>query len=84
MEVISGAITVTYYYHRDALGSITEVTDESGTVVERYEYDVYGAVTIYDGSWVTLTASAIGNPYLFTGRRYDPESGNYHYRARYY
>jgi hypothetical protein len=42
MEVISGAITVTYYYHRDALGSITEVTDESGTVVERYEYDAVG------------------------------------------
>ncbi len=68
----------------DALGSITEVTDESGAVVERYQYDVYGAVTIYDGSWVTLTASAIGNPYLFTGRRFDPESGNYYYRARYY
>jgi RHS repeat-associated protein len=68
----------TYYYHRDGLGSITEITDE------RYEYDVYGAVTIFDGSGITLTASAIGNPYLFTARRYDPESGNYYYRARYY
>jgi RHS repeat-associated protein len=74
----------TYYYHRDALGSITEITDESGTLVERYEYDVYGAVTIYDSSDVTITTSAIGNPYLFTARRYDPESNNYYYRARYY
>ncbi|RLC79879.1 MAG: hypothetical protein DRJ03_22670 [Chloroflexi bacterium] len=74
----------TYYYHRDALGSITEVTDASGALVERYEYDVYGAATIYDGSGITLTASAIGNPYLFTARRYDPESGNYYYRARMY
>jgi len=74
----------TYYYHRDGLGSITEVTDASSTLVERYEYDVYGAVTIFDGSGVTLTGSAIGNPYLFTGRRYDPESGNYYYRARIY
>jgi RHS repeat-associated protein len=74
----------TYYYHRDALGSITEVTDESGTLVERYEYDVYGAVTIFDGSGITLTTSAIENPYLFTARRYDPESGNYYYRARVY
>jgi RHS repeat-associated protein len=74
----------TYYYHRDALGSITEVTDESGVIVERYEYDVYGAVTIYDSSDVTITTSAIANPYLFTARRYDPESGNYYYRARYY
>jgi RHS repeat-associated protein len=74
----------TYYYHRDGLGSITEITDESGVIVERYEYDVYGAVTIFDGNGITLTASAIGNPYLFTARRYDSESGNYYYRARYY
>jgi len=26
----------------------------------------------------------VGNPYLFTGRRYDPETGLYYYRARYY
>jgi hypothetical protein len=48
----------TYYYHRDGLGSITEITDESGVIVERYEYDVYGAVTIFDGSGITLTTSA--------------------------
>jgi hypothetical protein len=60
----------TYYYHRDALGSITEVTNDTGDLVERYEYNVYGAVTIFDGAGITLTASAIGNPYLFTARRY--------------
>jgi RHS repeat-associated protein len=74
----------TYYYHRDALGSVTEVTDGSGNLVERYAYDVYGAVTIFDSNGITLTASAIGNPYLFTTRRYDPESGNYYNRARMY
>ena len=31
-----------------------------------------------------LTESAIGNPYFFTGRRYDKETGLYYYRARYY
>jgi len=74
----------TNYYHRDALGSITEVSNSSGSIVERYEYDVYGQVTIFDGSYVTQTTSAIGNPYLFTARRFDPESGNYYYRARVY
>jgi RHS repeat-associated protein len=74
----------TYTYHRDALGSVTEVTDGSGGLLERYEYDVYGAAQIFDGSGSPLVASAIGNPYLFTGRRYDPESGNYYYRARVY
>ena len=51
--------------HRDRLGPITEVTDESGVIVERYEYDVYGAVTIFGGSGITLTdlpTSPIGGP----------------------
>ena len=73
-----------YYYHRDGLGSVTELSDQSGTLVERYEYDVYGAPTIFDSTDTELTASGIGNPYMFTGRRYDPESGNYYYRARIY
>lgn len=74
----------TYYYHRDALGSVTEVTDSSGEIVERYEYDVYGAFVIFDENEDVIAESAIGNPYLFTGREYDPESGNYYYRARIY
>ena len=73
----------TYYYHRDALGSITEVTDSSGVLIERYKYDVYGDPTIFDSVGNSLSASAIGNTYLFTSRRYDSESGNYYYRARY-
>ncbi len=73
-----------YSYHRDGLGSVTELSDQSGALVERYEYDVYGAPTIFDSNNTPLTASAIENPYLFTGRRYDPESGNYYYRARIY
>ena len=37
-----------YYYHRDGLGSVTELSDQSGNLVERYAYDVYGAPTIFD------------------------------------
>jgi RHS repeat-associated protein len=43
--------------------------------VERYSYDVFGEPS---------ATSSIGNPYLFTGREYDNETGNYYYRARYY
>ena len=32
---------------------------------------------------VVVQASTIGNPYLFTGREYDPETGLYYYRTRY-
>ncbi len=66
----------TYYYHYDGLGSVTELTKATGEVVENYTYDPYGTPSI--------TASTIGNPYRFTGRRYDEESGNYYYRQRMY
>lgn len=74
----------TYYYHRDALGSVTEMTNAAGALVERYEYDVYGQPIIFNAASISLTASAIGNSYMFTARQYDPESGNYYYRARMY
>ncbi len=73
-----------YSYHRDGLGSVSEIIDAGGHLVERYEYDVYGVPRIFDSTETQLTASAVGNPYLFTGRRFDPESGNYYYRARIY
>lgn len=66
----------TYYYHFDGLGSVTALSDSSGDLTEGYEYDIFGGVK---GSF-----SSVGNPYYFTGRRYDAETGLYYYRARYY
>jgi RHS repeat-associated protein len=75
----------TVYYHHDVQYSVTELTDSAGNVVERYAYDLYGQpFLIDDAGWSPLVASAVGNPYLFTGRRYDTESGNYFFRARMY
>lgn len=73
-----------YYYHANVLGSITQVTNSSGNVVEKYSYDVYGKPTIKDASNTTITTSAISNRYMFTGREYDSETGFYYYRNRYY
>jgi RHS repeat-associated protein len=66
----------TYYYHQNALWSVEAITNSTAAVVERYAYDAYGAPT--------TSPSAIGNPYLFTGRQLDAETGLYFYRARYY
>lgn len=66
----------THYYHQDGLGSIVGLTDVSQAVGATYQYDAFGAITGETGSIV--------NPYRFTGREYDPESGRYSYRARYY
>jgi|GEM_PF-1972828 len=75
----------TYYYHRNSLGSVVALSDESGNVVERYTYDAYGAATVQDSRGGSqIHPSSVGNPYLFTGQRYDAETGLYDYRARAY
>ena len=79
----SGAETL-YFYHYDGLGSVIALSDTSGNIVERYTYTPYGAVTITDSLNNVLSDSAYGNPYMFTGRRFDSETGLYYYRARMY
>jgi len=79
------------YYHQNALGSVVGLTTSLGDVAERYVYSTYGCVTVIDGdgnpvppnSWGT-PHSVLDNPYLFTGRQLDEETGLYHYRARTY
>jgi RHS repeat-associated protein len=72
----AGGYAGTYYYHYDALGSVVALSDADGDTVQVYEYDVYGQVAASDANHP--------NPFLFTGRRFDTETGLYYYRARYY
>jgi RHS repeat-associated protein len=64
-----------YYYHYDGLGSVIALSNSSGQVVELYSYDVFGEPN---------RVSVLGNRFMFTGREYDSETGNYYYRARHY
>jgi RHS repeat-associated protein len=66
---------VRYFYHFDGSGSVVALTGTTGAVVERYAYGPYGETT---------NTSAVGNPYRYTGRELDAETGLYYYRARYY
>ncbi|MBD3162865.1 MAG: hypothetical protein GF355_14280, partial [Candidatus Eisenbacteria bacterium] len=76
---------VRLYFHADQVGSIVAVTGPDETVVEQYEYMPYGEVTIKDGQGTDLNGtSAILNPFMFTARRFDEETGLYHYRHRAY
>lgn len=76
---------MTFYYHHNMLGSVTHITDESENVVERYKYLPYGGTTIKDGDGTDLNGeSAIENPFMYTARRLDEETGLYHYRRRAY
>lgn len=62
------------YYQTDHQGSTIATSDASGVIVDTYRYDPWGFST--DG--------LSGNPFRYTGRRLDEETGLYHYRARYY
>jgi RHS repeat-associated protein len=81
LAMARGATSV--WYHTDDLFSVTALTDGTGALVETYEFDDFGQPTIRAPGGGLRATSAFDNPYLFTGRRFDPESGLYHYRARY-
>jgi hypothetical protein len=48
--------------------------------VERYAYDRFGRPTIRDANGAEISETVVGNPYVFTGRRYDAETALYYYR----
>ncbi|ARN56974.1 hypothetical protein STSP1_01367 [Sedimentisphaera salicampi] len=74
-----------YGYFAGELGSAAAVySTEPNGIAERYSYDAYGSVSITDPNGQPMDENAVGNPYMFTGRRYDSESGLYYYRARFY
>jgi len=66
--------------HHDPLGTITDVTDATGTPQWRYTYDAYGE----ELTETDVSGSAPDNPLRYTGQYYDPATSNYHLRARQY
>jgi RHS repeat-associated protein len=64
------------YYLSDGIRSITSLSNSAGALANTYTYDSFGKLTTSTG---TLT-----NPFQFTAREFDQESGIYYYRARYY
>ena len=64
------------YYHQDGLNSVKKLTDGTGTIIGIYDYDAWGNPI--------GTLPSIANPFTYTGREWDKETGLYYYRARYY
>jgi hypothetical protein len=62
---VSGSSSARYYTHQDTLGSVVAVTDNTGAVVEKDGYGVYGE-----------SASLTRNPNRFTGRASIPRLGS--------
>ena len=64
------------YYHADGVGSITSLTDNTGSALAAYTRDSFGKSLSSAGTLV--------NPFRYTAREWDSETGLYYYRARYY
>jgi RHS repeat-associated protein len=64
------------YYEADGLGSITSLSSSTGVVANTYIYDSFGNLVASTGT--------LKNPFLYTGREFDLETGIYEYRERYY
>lgn len=57
----SGSVTVTnrYYFEKDHLGSVVGLTDNAGTLVAEYRYDVYGTAYARTGTGAFAKVSAM-------------------------
>jgi RHS repeat-associated protein len=66
----------TSYYEADGVDSVTSLSNATGALANTYTYDSFGKLTASTGS--------ITNPFQFTGREFDQETGSYYYRARYF
>jgi RHS repeat-associated protein len=74
----------TFFYTRDQLGSIRDLTGTSGVLQQRYRYSAYGVTTIERDQGSGTEQKLIENPFAYTGGELEQETGDYFYRARYY
>ncbi|HEU6446914.1 MAG TPA: hypothetical protein VFV23_00565, partial [Verrucomicrobiae bacterium] len=73
------------YYLNDDLGSALALADDSGNILERYDYDDFGQPSFLssdgsaevDGGGLPATESSAGNPFLFRGMEWDAKTSFY-------
>ena len=68
--------STTSFYQTDGLGAVASLSNASRSLANIYTYDSFGNRTASSGS--------LTNPFQYTARENDPETGLYYYRARYY
>jgi RHS repeat-associated protein len=76
----------------DLLYRAVALTDNTGALIEAYDTDAYGNTIVFSAAgtgsnWFADDATTTDTPkseFIYTGRRFDPETEIYFYRARYY
>jgi RHS repeat-associated protein len=64
---------VTAFFHQDRMGSVIGLSDFIGAIVNKNSFGPFGE-----------TGTLSGTSFGFTGQRFDPETGLYYYKNRYY
>ena len=72
-----------FTYTKDHLGSIKDITDANAELKQRYGYSAYG-VTKLEKDDSHSSNQFVENPYVYTSREWEQETGCYYYRARWY
>jgi RHS repeat-associated protein len=65
------------FYLQDGSNSTVQLTNTAGATVASYAYDSFG-------NPAASNSASPANPFTYTGREFDPKSGLYYYRSRYY
>lgn len=73
------------YFHNDDLGNALALTSANGTVIERYDYDDFGAPIFLtsDGIPLNTNAAPSGNTILFHSMEWESETAFHHSGGNY-
>jgi RHS repeat-associated protein len=74
-SVSAGSVRFVSY---DANGNVSDYTDDQGALRAHYEYDPFGNIAVAEG------AEADDNPFRFSTKYFDSETGLSYYGYRYY
>jgi RHS repeat-associated protein len=66
----------TSYYEEDGINAVSSLSNATGALANTNTYDSFGKLTASIGT--------ITNPFQYTSREFDPETGLLNYRERYY
>jgi RHS repeat-associated protein len=69
-------------YHYNGIGSVTNLTDNGGNLIQSYIYDAFGNILQVDS--YLKGKQTVTNPYRFSTKEYNPSSGLIYFGARYY
>ncbi len=73
-----------YFYHKDHIGSSTQITDKDAVVIHHIEYMPSGEQPAMSADKFAEQRSSWGTSYKFNSKELDQETGLYYYGARYY